>query len=114
MIISTDPGQMAGVANRFDLIVDTVSYARNPNPLSPNPSTYGTFVLLGFMEPLDPAANAGTLVFGHKTIAAVSVSERSGEARIQITPINYGIRSTGLITAPVLESSAARLISASG
>jgi uncharacterized zinc-type alcohol dehydrogenase-like protein len=69
VVISTALDQMAGVANHFDLIIDTVPYAHDLNPYLPTLSTHGTLVLVGFMGPLDPPVNAGALVFGQKAIA---------------------------------------------
>jgi uncharacterized zinc-type alcohol dehydrogenase-like protein len=69
VVLSTDLNQMAGVANHFDLIIDTVPYAHDLNPYLSTLSTHGTLVLVGYMGPLDPAVNAGALVFGQKAIA---------------------------------------------
>lgn len=69
VVISNQPDQMAGVANRFDLIIDTVPYAHDLNPYLPTLAGHGTLVLVGFMGPLDPPVQAGSLVFGQKAIA---------------------------------------------
>ena len=69
VVISTDPEQMATVARRFDLIIDTVPYAHDLNPYLPTLKSHGTLVLVGYMGPLDPPVHAGGLVFGQKAVA---------------------------------------------
>jgi uncharacterized zinc-type alcohol dehydrogenase-like protein len=69
VVISSNPDQMAGVASRFDLIIDTVPYAHDLNPYLLTLASHGTLVLVGFMGPLDPPVNAGALVFGQRAIA---------------------------------------------
>ncbi len=69
IVISTDPAQMAAVAGRFDLIVDTVPYAHDVNPYVPTLASGGTIVMVGFLGPLAPTLNTAPLVFGRKALA---------------------------------------------
>ncbi|WP_049620618.1 NAD(P)-dependent alcohol dehydrogenase [Frateuria defendens] len=69
VVLSTDAEQMASVAGRFDLIVDTVPYEHDVNPYLPTLAFNGTLVLVGYMGPLNAPVSAGALVFGRKAIA---------------------------------------------
>ncbi len=69
VVLSTDANQMASVARRFDLIVDTVPYEHDVNPYLPTLGLNGTLVLVGYMGPLNTPVSAGALVFGRKAIA---------------------------------------------
>ena len=69
IVISTDTAQMASVAGRFDLIIDTVPYQHDVNPYVPTLATNGTLVMVGYLGPLEPAFNTGPLVFNRKSLA---------------------------------------------
>ena len=68
VVISTDPVQMAAVAGRFDLIIDTVPYKHDVNPYVPALASGGTIVMVGYLGPLDDF-NTGPLVFSRKGLA---------------------------------------------
>ena len=69
IVISMDPAQMAAVAGRFDVIVDTVPYQHDVNPYVPTLATGGTIVLVGYLGPLEPALNTSPMVFRRKAVA---------------------------------------------
>ena len=69
VVLSTDAAQMASVAGRFDLVLDTVPYAHDLNPYLPTLSVSGTVVIVGYMGPLDEILNTAPLVFGRRAIA---------------------------------------------
>jgi len=69
VVISTDEGQMAGVQNHFDLIIDTVPYVHDINPYVGTLNTNGTLVLVGYLGPLDPMLNTVPMVMGRKNVA---------------------------------------------
>ena len=69
VVLSTDPAQMASVAGRFDLIVDTVPYAHDLNPYLPTLATSGTLVLVGYLGGLEPMLNTVAMVLGRKSVA---------------------------------------------
>jgi uncharacterized zinc-type alcohol dehydrogenase-like protein len=69
IVISTNAAQMSQVANRFDLIIDTVPYVHDVNPYVPTLATGGTVVMLGYLGPLEPPFNSGPLVFNRKALA---------------------------------------------
>ena len=68
VVISIDPAQMAAVAGRFDLIIDTVPYKHDVNPYVPTLASGGTIVMVGYLGPLDDF-NTGPLVFSRKGLA---------------------------------------------
>ncbi|MEJ7137959.1 NAD(P)-dependent alcohol dehydrogenase [Amphibiibacter pelophylacis] len=68
IVISTDEAQMAAVAGRFDLIIDTVPYEHDVNPYVPTLAVGGTLVMVGYLGPLD-AFNTAPLVFARKALA---------------------------------------------
>ncbi|WP_291272061.1 NAD(P)-dependent alcohol dehydrogenase [Geothrix sp.] len=69
IVLSTDPAQMAAVADRFDLIVDTVPYIHDLNPYLPTLATSGTLVLVGYLGGLERLLNTTPMVLGRKSVA---------------------------------------------
>ena len=69
IIISTDAAQMAEVAGRFDLIIDTVPVAHDVNPYLPTLTLDGTLVLVGYLGDLNPMLNTVPLIMGRKSVA---------------------------------------------
>ncbi|MDR3409425.1 MAG: NAD(P)-dependent alcohol dehydrogenase [Formivibrio sp.] len=69
IVLSTDAAQMAAVAVRFHLIVDTVPYLHDTNPYIPTLRFKGTLVLVGYLGPLEPALNSMPMVIGGKAVA---------------------------------------------
>ena len=69
VVLSTDAAQMASVAGRFDLIVDTVPYVHDVNPYIPTLTYKGSLVLVGYLGPLEPALNSAFMVMGGKAVA---------------------------------------------
>lgn len=69
VVLSSSAEQMAAVAGRFDLIVDTVPYAHDLNPYVPTLAFKGTLVLVGYLGPLEPALDSAAMVLGSKVVA---------------------------------------------
>ncbi|WP_247312531.1 NAD(P)-dependent alcohol dehydrogenase [Ralstonia pseudosolanacearum] len=69
IVISTDAAQMATVAGRFDVIIDTVPYQHDVNPYVPTLATGGTIVMVGYLGPLEPPLNSGPMVYRRKALA---------------------------------------------
>lgn len=69
VVISTDTKDMAGVAGKFDLIIDTVPYVHDINPYVSTLGINGTIVLVGYLGPLDPFLNTVPLILGRKSVA---------------------------------------------
>ncbi|WP_333600594.1 NAD(P)-dependent alcohol dehydrogenase [Flavobacterium sp.] len=70
VIISTDDNQMATVAGKFDVIIDTVPYVHDVNPYVTTLGISGTLVLVGYLGGLDPILNTVPLIMGRKSVAA--------------------------------------------
>jgi uncharacterized zinc-type alcohol dehydrogenase-like protein len=69
IVLSTDKAQMAGVANRFDLIIDTVPNDHDVNPYVPTLALNGTLVLVGFVGQGKDSLSTVPLVFGRRSVA---------------------------------------------
>ena len=69
VVISTDAAQMASVAGRFDLIVDTVPMIHDVNPYLPTLTLDGTLVLVGYLGDLNPMLNTILMIMGRKSVA---------------------------------------------
>lgn len=69
VVISTDEDQMAAVAETFDFMLDTVPVQHDINPYL-NCLTYdGTHIMVGLLEPMEPALETGALVFKRRVLA---------------------------------------------
>jgi len=69
VVLSADPGAMAAVRGKFDLIIDTVPYAHDLNPYLQVLRRDGALVLVGYLGDLAPALNTTPMVLGRKTVA---------------------------------------------
>jgi len=69
MIISTDEEQMEAAAGRFDFILDTVPVPHDLNPYVNALKPSGTLILVGLLEPIEPALQAGPIVFARRSIS---------------------------------------------
>ena len=69
VVISTDDQQMADAAESFDFMLDTVPVQHDLNPYLNCLKYDGTHILVGLLEPVDPALNAGNLVFKRRVLA---------------------------------------------
>ena len=70
VIISTDISQMASVAGKFDVIIDTVPYIHDVNPYIATLGINGTLVIVGYLGGLEPILNTVPLIMGRKSVAA--------------------------------------------
>ncbi len=70
VVLSTDPAQMAAVANSFDFILDTVPSAHDLNPYLAALKLDGTHILVGQLDPIEPPLSALSLIMGRKSLAA--------------------------------------------
>jgi len=70
VIISTDEAQMASVAGKFDVIIDTVPYVHDVNPYVGTLSISGTLVLVGYLGGLEPILNTVPMIMGRRSVAA--------------------------------------------
>ena len=69
VIISTDERQMAEATETFDFLLDTVPVQHDLNPYINCLKVDGTHILVGLLEPVDPALQAGQLVLKRRVLA---------------------------------------------
>ena len=69
VIVSTDPEQMAAAADRFDFLLDTIPVQHDLNPYLQTLKFNGVHILVGLIEPIEPAVNATHLVLKRRVIA---------------------------------------------
>lgn len=69
VIVSTDEQQMKDAAESFDFMLDTVPVQHDLNPYLNCLKYDGTHILVGLLEPVDPALNAGALVGKRRVLA---------------------------------------------
>ncbi|MEO6497605.1 MAG: NAD(P)-dependent alcohol dehydrogenase [Mucilaginibacter sp.] len=70
VVISTDDAQMATVAGKFDVIIDTVPYVHDVNPYVASLAVSGVLVIVGYLGPLDPMLNTVPMIMGRKSVVA--------------------------------------------
>ena len=69
VIVSTDPEQMKAAADSFDFLLDTIPVPHDLNPYLETLRFDGVHILVGLIEPVDPALNAFNLVFKRRVLA---------------------------------------------
>ncbi|CAM3468296.1 hydroxyacid dehydrogenase [Rouxiella silvae] len=68
VVLSTDEKQMAEVKGHFDFILDTVPHQHDLNPYLDTLKRDGVHILVGLIEPVEPAVHAGKLIMGRKSL----------------------------------------------
>jgi uncharacterized zinc-type alcohol dehydrogenase-like protein len=69
VVISTDEAQMQAVAGTFDFLLDTIPVQHDLNPYLQALRFDGVHILVGLIEPINPAVNAVNLVMSRKVLA---------------------------------------------
>ena len=69
VIVSTDPEQMKAAAGHFDFLLDTIPVPHDLNPYLETLTFDGVHILVGLLEPVEPALNAFNLVFKRRVLA---------------------------------------------
>ena len=69
VIVSSDEAQMQAAAGRFDFMLDTVPVQHDLNSYIGLLRHDGTHILVGLVEPIEPALHAGGLIFGRRVLA---------------------------------------------
>lgn len=69
VVLSTDPAQMKAVNSYFDFILDTVPHQHDLNPYIKTLKRDGTHVLVGLLEPIEPALKSNALIGGRRSVA---------------------------------------------
>ena len=69
VVVSGDEKQMETVAETLDFVLDTVPVQHDLNPYLNTLKHDGTHILVGLLEPVEPALNAAGLVFKRRVLA---------------------------------------------
>ncbi|WP_159566084.1 NAD(P)-dependent alcohol dehydrogenase [Budvicia diplopodorum] len=69
VVLSTNPDRMKELVDHFDFILDTVPHQHDLNPYIAALKRDGVHVLVGLLEPIEPAFHSGPLVRRRKTLA---------------------------------------------
>ncbi|MCH4565337.1 NAD(P)-dependent alcohol dehydrogenase [Halomonas sp. EGI 63088] len=69
VVVSTDPAQMEAVAETFDFMLDTVPVQHDLNPYLAALKYDGTHILVGLLDPIEPAVEGFNLVFKRRVLA---------------------------------------------
>ena len=69
VIVSTDAEQMKAAAGHFDFLLDTIPVKHDLNPYLETLRFDGVHILVGLIEPIEPAVDAFNLVFKRRVLA---------------------------------------------
>ena len=69
VIVSTDAEQMKAAAGHFDFLLDTIPVKHDLNPYLETLRFDGVHILVGLIEPIEPALDAFNLVFKRRVLA---------------------------------------------
>jgi len=69
VIVSSDAEQMAAAAGRFNFLLDTIPVQHDLNPYLDTLAFDGVHILVGLIEPVDPALHAAKLVMKRRVLA---------------------------------------------
>ncbi|MGO2008512.1 NAD(P)-dependent alcohol dehydrogenase [Vreelandella alkaliphila] len=69
VVISSDQAQMDAVAETFDFMLDTIPVQHDLNPYLTSLKYDGTHIIVGLLEPIEPAIEAFNLVFKRRVVA---------------------------------------------
>ncbi|WP_041522064.1 NAD(P)-dependent alcohol dehydrogenase [Gilvimarinus agarilyticus] len=69
VIISTDEAQMSAATEQFDYLLDTIPVQHDLNPYINCLTFDGVHILVGLLEPVEPALQAGGLVMRRRVLA---------------------------------------------
>ena len=69
VVVSSDPAQMKAATETFDFLLDTVPVQHDLNPYLALLKYDGTHILVGQVDPIEPAIHSGQLVFKRRVVA---------------------------------------------
>lgn len=69
VVVSSDEAQMQAVADSFDFMLDTVPVQHDLNPYLAALKYDGVHILVGLIEPIEPALHAANLIFKRRVVA---------------------------------------------
>ncbi|ERO61371.1 NAD(P)-dependent alcohol dehydrogenase [Pseudomonas piscis] len=92
VVVSTDPAQMQAAAGQFDFLLDTIPVAHDLNPYLDTLRFDGVHILVGLIEPVDPALHAGKLVMGRRVLAGSLIGGIAETQEVLDFCAEHGIR----------------------
>ena len=92
VIISTDPEQMAAAAGSLDFLLDTIPVPHDLNPYLETLTYDGVHILVGLIEPIDPALNAANLVRKRRVLAGSLIGGMPETQEVLDFCAEHGIR----------------------
>ena len=69
VVVSSDEAQMQAVAETFDFMLDTVPVQHDINPYLAALRYDGTHIMVGLMDPIEPAVQGANLIFKRRVLA---------------------------------------------
>lgn len=69
VVVSSDDDQMAAVEHSFDFILDTVPVQHDLNPYLATLKYDGIHIMVGLMDPIEPAIAGANLIFKRRVVA---------------------------------------------
>lgn len=69
VVVSSDEAQMKAVAETFDFMLDTVPVQHDINPYLAALRYDGTHIMVGLMDPIEPAVMGANLIFKRRVLA---------------------------------------------
>ncbi|XGA79426.1 NAD(P)-dependent alcohol dehydrogenase [Halomonas sp. CH40] len=69
VVVSSDEAQMEAVAETFDFMLDTVPVQHDINPYLAALRYDGTHIMVGLMDPIEPAVQGANLIFKRRVLA---------------------------------------------
>jgi len=92
VVVSGDADQMAAAAKTLDFILDTVPVQHDLNPYLETLRHDGTHILVGLLEPVDPALQAGALVTQRRVLAGSLIGGMPETQEVLDFCAEHGIR----------------------
>ncbi|MCL7931057.1 NAD(P)-dependent alcohol dehydrogenase [Halomonas llamarensis] len=69
VVVSSDEAQMQAVAETYDFMLDTVPVQHDVNPYLATLKYDGTHIMVGLMDPIEPAVQGANLIFKRRVLA---------------------------------------------
>ncbi len=92
VIVSTDAEQMRAAAGRFDFLLDTIPVQHDLNPYLETLKFDGVHILVGLIEPIDPALHAANLVMKRRVLAGSLIGGVAETQEVLNFCAEHGIR----------------------
>ncbi len=92
VIVSTDPEQMQAAAEQFDFLLDTIPVQHDLNPYLQTLKFDGVHILVGLIEPVDPALHAANLVMKRRVLAGSLIGGIKETQEVLTFCAEHGIR----------------------